>query len=898
MDHIRDHFDSIAKIILIGLAALIPIWFLPLPVNIDVGREATFILLIAGVFIVWLLSILTRGTLIYPSSLITWAAFLLLAVFGASAFYSSAPYVSLLFAEPSAEKFSVIIAGVVLMLVVSSVFRNVRDIRIPLYASVFSGAVTGVITILQLLFNISAWRLFVSFAENREFNVVGTMNGLSLLFAILFMIGLGLLFSSSARSSSRWVTYGLGASLGVFMLNFFLIHFWITWIVLLGTGVFFLGLMFMLMQTGSRDENAHDFSDGKGNEGGYYTRVRKGLGWRFSVLILLITLSGVMISIGHVSLQQELSTEVSPSLRATAVIASQVFKEGSKSLLLGSGPGTFIVDWSKFRDPSLNQTLFWNIRFTQGFSWLSTVLVTSGILGAASMALFILLGLVIFLRSLIKSSSSESKDGRLLAYAVLGGFVALILTAVLYPATTAFVLLFFLMAGFLLTLLARRSPAYLAAINSGAQPIEIESTASPDFHVENPDPTPIETGPLSADHDPHERMDQERTERTTAESSYALPQEPRTGVLDIQMKVAQFGTPWAVFVSSLIVVFFLVLGVAAGYRELGILRATLVQAEGNMLLEKGNIEAAIERYERASRFEEKDYHIYQNLLTARTEMVSTLIQQAVSGKNVQQEFQSVMTAAIQNSQTALALFGQHSLLWRMQGNLYELLIPFLPGSEKLASESYHNAVRFDPLNPLLYIDIGRAKLTFADRLILSINAAQESERSELQNQRVATLEDAANALGKASELKRDLAAAYFLLTQAALRMGNIEGAITNAENAKITAPSDIGIAFQLGLLYYHTNQLDSAQLEFERAVTLNANYSNARYFLGVIYDRKGDKQKAIGQFEHIRGFNPGNQEVRAILANLREGKSAFEGIVPPNPPPENRRELPVNETRQ
>ena len=161
--------------------------------------------------------------------------------------------------------------------------------------------------------------------------------------------------------------------------------------------------------------------------------------------------------------------------------------------------------------------------------------------------------------------------------------------------------------------------------------------------------------------------------------------------------------------------------------------------------------------------------------------------------------------------------------------------------------------------------------------------------------RTQALQQILTVLQKAVELKPDLADAHFLATQTALRLGNLEAAIQSAEKAKLAAPFDIGIAFQLGLLYYQQNDIDKGQIEFERAVALNNNYSNARYFLGLIYDRKGDKNRAIQQFEQIEALNPDNQEVKHILQNLRSDKAALDKIVPPAQPPEKRNETPVKE---
>ena len=86
--------------------------------------------------------------------------------------------------------------------------------------------------------------------------------------------------------------------------------------------------------------------------------------------------------------------------------------------------------------------------------------------------------------------------------------------------------------------------------------------------------------------------------------------------------------------------------------------------------------------------------------------------------------------------------------------------------------------------------------------------------------------------------------------------------------------------------------MSDATIVLERAVAINTNYSNARYFLGLIYDRTGRRTEAIGEFEKIAALNPGNGEVQTILANLRAGRPALASIAPP---PETRASPPVDE---
>ena len=106
MDTTRDRFEQGTKILLMMIAAMIPLWFLPLPVSLEFGREVTFSLFIIGAFVLWLLSTLTRGEVRYSSSLVLWATGLVIIVFGASTALSKVPLVSLTFGNPLAEKFS------------------------------------------------------------------------------------------------------------------------------------------------------------------------------------------------------------------------------------------------------------------------------------------------------------------------------------------------------------------------------------------------------------------------------------------------------------------------------------------------------------------------------------------------------------------------------------------------------------------------------------------------------------------------------------------------------------------------------------------------------------------------------------------------------------------------
>ncbi len=85
------------------------------------------------------------------------------------------------------------------------------------------------------------------------------------------------------------------------------------------------------------------------------------------------TLGGAFANALHINV-----LDVRPSWSSTWNVASHVY---GSSPIFGSGPGTFGSEWLKYRDASLNSTVFWSIDFTSGIGFIPTSLVSTGILG-------------------------------------------------------------------------------------------------------------------------------------------------------------------------------------------------------------------------------------------------------------------------------------------------------------------------------------------------------------------------------------------------------------------------------------------------------------------------------------------------------------------------------------
>lgn len=840
-----NRFENAAKIALFILAAALPLWFLPRPVGIDFSREVLFGILILASAILWLLSVLTKSEFRFQNSAALWAAGGVLVAMGLATMFSKAPLVSALYADPAAEKLITIVYGLILFFLASSIFRSRADAGMLLLILLSAGALAGLFTLIQFFTGFVPYRLVASFAQGLDFNVVGTVNGLMLFYGVLLSLTVGMLFTGARFAPwVRWLHYAYAV---IFLLNMLAVNFLTSWIVLLGAGTLLFGLAFKNIKKPRTAANGHQLSIR------YFDTPQL-------LAIGIIVISVVMIMLRTPLLQLNLPAEISPSWRSTWGVTTLVYKESIKNILLGSGPGTFGLNWSRYKDPTINQTVFWNVRFNQGFSWVSTLLATSGILGFLAFAGFILSSFGLFLKKMLTSPEGESG----LAVGLFGGFSTVLIASALYPANLTMALMLFLLAGVLTAVLARKE------------------------NVTNQN-----AGFILGDSESDDIRESLKTPYRGRDSGGFISR-----WCDISEKVVRFESPWTVFLSSLAVIFFLSLGLVGIYREVGRMNAAFVQARGVNLLNQGDVDGAIGQFERATQLEPRNFRNHQGLSQLRTEKVRRLIQRAAGGENVQQEFQNTVAVAIQSAQEATRLYPAEPFVWRTQGALYELLIPFVNGSERFAIDSYRRASELDPLNPAVWVDLGRAGLTYADRILAVQGQANPQERQQLEELRVKTLREVEQALTNAVEVKADFAQAHFLLSQTAIRLGNLQSAIRSTENAKTTAPFDIGVAFQLGLLYYQANELPRARAEFERAIAINSNYSNARYFLGLIYDRQGDKKAAIVQFEEIQKFNPENQEVKLILENLKAGKPALEGIVPPAQPPEARRQAPVTQTER
>lgn len=256
-------------------------------------------------------------------------------------------------------------------------------------------------------------------------------------------------------------------------------------------------------------------------------------------------------------------------------------------------------------------------------------------------------------------------------------------------------------------------------------------------------------------------------------------------------------------------------------------------------------------------------------LLLRVERLVTEGEPGLTPEALQLEIQNAISLAISIAQRATLINKNNSLNWSNLAHIYESIIPLISGADSFAEENYKKAIALDPKNPQEFVNLARSLILAAD--IYGTN------NPDLRQDR---LDKAKTYLEESLKLKSDYPPTHSLLAVLSMRKGDTQEAIERLERTKQIAPFDKGLAFQLGRIYYQDNQLAQAKGEFERAIAIDPNYSDARYFLGLCYDNLGDKDAALEQFERIAELNPDNEEVRKIIENLKAGKPALKGIVP------------------
>ncbi len=407
-----------ARFLMYGFILLFPVWFLPTafePVELNKGYFASVVLISA--FMLALGGILQEGKARFLSSRLYFVYFLFAIASLLAALFSSSPLTSFWGIGVEPTTFTQIVLGGIALLTTTITLSNRDHIKKTFSLLLLSVIGVALFFLIQSVFSkdIFQW----SFAKNRAFNPAGSWTTIAAFFGLGLVTSLPLL---GGRKS--WGTRVAGILFLLVSLTTILINVGQIWVA-----VGIVSLFFVALSLSQREQKSHIFA-----------------------LSLFILLAAVLFTLLGPALDRKLASsfdrlgrpqEATLSFSASTSI---VRKSIAESPLFGSGLNTFGFLWDRFKDASVNNSIFWQVRFSASQSTFLTFLAEAGIVGGLS---FILL-FFLFLWQGIKALGHVSGEKSIFMRSAFAGTLYLFLLWFLVSLNQSLVLLTFVFLGLFL----------------------------------------------------------------------------------------------------------------------------------------------------------------------------------------------------------------------------------------------------------------------------------------------------------------------------------------------------------------------------------------------------------------------------------------------------------------
>ena len=382
----------IDKIILGGiclLAFLLPVFVSPFTYEKhEFNKQFLLLVLVLIILLLWLSQgillkkklIITRTPLDYPI-LAFIGIYLLASIFSVNrinSFFGALGQGSLSF-------ITIIAYALTYFLVVNNVrnWKKVNLVIVSLLASVFLIALTSILQLNKIFF------LPFSSAKDSSFNLIGSLSSLVAFIGSLFPLLLSAVFFKVNNRKYSLAGRGIviiGVVLIILLFN--LINFRLGWYALI-IGNFIL----LVALIAKHNENKNQTGDKN---------------FRFiaiPALIFALAIFSLTLNLKPI-VKTDLPTEISLGRSISWQIAQDTIKTNLGRFFFGSGPETFLYDFSQKKPEIFNLNPLWQIRFEKANNFYAEILATTGVLGLISLVVILLVGIgtTIFLLT-----SSEQK---------------------------------------------------------------------------------------------------------------------------------------------------------------------------------------------------------------------------------------------------------------------------------------------------------------------------------------------------------------------------------------------------------------------------------------------------------------------------------------------------------
>ena len=229
---------------------------------------------------------------------------------------------------------------------------------------------------------------------------------------------------------------------------------------------------------------------------------------------------------------------------------------------------------------------------------------------------------------------------------------------------------------------------------------------------------------------------------------------------------------------------------------------------------------------------------------------------------------NLLNRAEQEIELAIKKEPKNVVVYEHAGEIYQLISK---AGGSIANEKiiavYEKAIERESNSPSLYLTLGSVYFSQAQIIQARIDNSQEptGEESDLET----ATQNALEKIKRATELKSDYENAEQLYAQVLEFQGKFSEAVEYLNTALANNAASLTLLEERGKALLAEEKLEEAQNDFLTILALAPNHANAHYWLALIYEKQGEKDKAIAELEQVLKTNPGNSLVTQKISQLK-----------------------------
>lgn len=368
-----EFFNKLSFVILMFTLFACLFFFIPYsPVTLEASKG--FLISVGATLSLffWFIARLGEGKFVVPKDKLVLFAGIIPLVFLISSFFSSSLYVSLFGSGFEIGTFGSMLVLFIIFFLSSIYFQSEKRLWYFVGSLFIGGLIIVLFEILSLFVGFD--KILPGFLKGvSSGNLVGSWNNFALLLGLLVLLSIFTLELLRTKKVFRIIQYIL---LVLGLLFLVIVNVPLVWILV---GLFSVIIfVYCISVQHSKTKVAQ--------EGGQK---------RFPFTSLIVVFLSFISLVGSNLFGNIVSNYVSfsnPDIRPSIVTTSQIaWKAFLHNPAFGTGPNTFVIDWALWQPKDIAQTLFWNVDFANGYSLLSTLAVTTGLLGLISLILFLVI---------------------------------------------------------------------------------------------------------------------------------------------------------------------------------------------------------------------------------------------------------------------------------------------------------------------------------------------------------------------------------------------------------------------------------------------------------------------------------------------------------------------------